>query len=101
MIGMGQLAIACGGTGGHLFPGLAVAEAVRRRGHEVSFFISTKAVDRRALSGAGEEKNGVEIPAVGWSGVLGAGSFAVHFLSAGYPNAGQGRKKGVCGIFRL
>jgi UDP-N-acetylglucosamine--N-acetylmuramyl-(pentapeptide) pyrophosphoryl-undecaprenol N-acetylglucosamine transferase len=82
VIGMGQLAIACGGTGGHLFPGLAVAEAVRRRGHEVSFFISQKAVDRRALSGAGEEKNGIEIPAVGWSGVLGAGSFAVHFLSA-------------------
>ena len=82
MIGMGQLAIACGWTGGHLFPGLAVAEAVRRRGHEVSFFISTKAVDCRARSGAGEVKNGVVIPAGGWRGVLGAGSFAVHFLSA-------------------
>ena len=79
---MGQLAIACGGTGGHLFPGLAVAEAVRKRGHEVSFLISPKAVDRRALAGAGEERNGVEIPAVGWSGWLGAGQFAVHFLSA-------------------
>lgn len=82
MIGMGQLAIACGGTGGHLFPGLAVADAVRKRGHEVSFLISPKAVDRRALAGAGEERNGVEIPAVGWSGWLGAGQFAVHFLSA-------------------
>jgi UDP-N-acetylglucosamine--N-acetylmuramyl-(pentapeptide) pyrophosphoryl-undecaprenol N-acetylglucosamine transferase len=68
VIAMGQLAIACGGTGGHLFPGLAVAEAVRRRGHEVSYFISGKAVDRRALRGAGEELHGVEIPAVGWSG---------------------------------
>ena len=72
MIGMGQLAIACGGTGGHLFPGLAVAEAVRRRGHEVSFFISTKAVDRRALSGAG----------------IGAGAGAVGGLLVGDPVTG-------------
>ena len=83
MIGfMGQLVIACGGTGGHLFPGLAVAEAVRRRGHEVSFFISPKAVDRRALEGAGEMVHGVEIPAVGWSGILGSGKFIFHFLTA-------------------
>ncbi|MCX6935039.1 MAG: glycosyltransferase, partial [Verrucomicrobia bacterium] len=79
---MGQLAIACGGTGGHLFPGLAVAEAVRRRGHEVRFFISSKPVDRRALAGAGEEAHGIEIPATGWSGVLGAGRFLVHLVAA-------------------
>ena len=83
MIGlMGQLAIACGGTGGHLFPGLAVAEAVRRRGHEVCFFISNKKVDHRALSGAGEAAHGVEIPAVGWSGVWGAGFFGWSLVSA-------------------
>jgi len=43
--------IACGGTGGHLFPGIAVAEVLRDRGHEVILLISEKDIDALALSG--------------------------------------------------
>lgn len=37
--------IACGGTGGHLFPGIAVAEELERRGHKVLLLVSEKKVD--------------------------------------------------------
>jgi UDP-N-acetylglucosamine--N-acetylmuramyl-(pentapeptide) pyrophosphoryl-undecaprenol N-acetylglucosamine transferase len=43
--------IACGGTGGHLFPGIAVAEALQDRGHEVMLLVSEKDIDAVALSG--------------------------------------------------
>ena len=45
--------IACGGTGGHLFPGIAVAEVLRDRGHEVMLLVSEKDIDALALSGRG------------------------------------------------
>jgi UDP-N-acetylglucosamine--N-acetylmuramyl-(pentapeptide) pyrophosphoryl-undecaprenol N-acetylglucosamine transferase len=43
------VAIACGGTGGHLFPGLAVAEQLTRRGCGVALLISPKEIDQQAV----------------------------------------------------
>ena len=43
--------IACGGTGGHLFPGIAVGEVLKARGHEVTLLISEKKIDSLAASG--------------------------------------------------
>ncbi|NJM37393.1 MAG: UDP-N-acetylglucosamine--N-acetylmuramyl-(pentapeptide) pyrophosphoryl-undecaprenol N-acetylglucosamine transferase [Akkermansiaceae bacterium] len=43
-----KILIACGGTGGHLFPGIAVAETLRARGHQVMLLISEKKVDSEA-----------------------------------------------------
>src|ERR1043165_5099918 len=42
-----RVAIACGGTGGHLFPGLAVATGLTRRGSAVTLLISPKDVDQK------------------------------------------------------
>jgi UDP-N-acetylglucosamine--N-acetylmuramyl-(pentapeptide) pyrophosphoryl-undecaprenol N-acetylglucosamine transferase len=58
------VAIACGGTGGHLFPGLAVAEQLQKRGCAVALLVSPKDVDQEAVKSA----RGMEIftlPAVG------------------------------------
>ena len=43
-----SVVIACGGTGGHLFPGIAVAEELQRRGHDPLLLISQKKVDADA-----------------------------------------------------
>jgi len=58
------VAIACGGTGGHLFPGLAVAGELKKRGCQIALLISPKDVDQQAVKSA----QGFEVftlPAVG------------------------------------
>src|SRR5436190_1616844 len=59
-----NVAIACGGTGGHLFPGLAVAEQLRREGHDVLILVSKKDVDQHA-SDFDSSVPVVRIPAIG------------------------------------
>jgi len=59
-----SIAIACGGTGGHLFPGLSVAEKLLQRDCVVTLLISPKEVDQEAVKSA----SGMEIvtlPAIG------------------------------------
>ena len=46
---MSNFLISCGGTGGHLAPGIAVGEALIKRGHSVTFIISEKAIDSRLV----------------------------------------------------
>jgi len=49
-----RFVIAAGGTGGHLFPGLAVGEILLARGHEVMLLISEKEIDAIATQGRNE-----------------------------------------------
>jgi UDP-N-acetylglucosamine--N-acetylmuramyl-(pentapeptide) pyrophosphoryl-undecaprenol N-acetylglucosamine transferase len=46
---MSHFIISCGGTGGHLSPGIALAEGLAARGHETTLLISEKKVDARLI----------------------------------------------------
>ncbi|MBN1269463.1 MAG: UDP-N-acetylglucosamine--N-acetylmuramyl-(pentapeptide) pyrophosphoryl-undecaprenol N-acetylglucosamine transferase, partial [Kiritimatiellae bacterium] len=46
-----KAAIACGGTGGHIFPGMATASALKARGHEVVLWLAGKDVEQAAVAG--------------------------------------------------
>jgi len=71
------VAIACGGTGGHLFPGLAIGEQLQIRGCDVLLLISPKDVDQHAVKSV-VGMNVATLPAVGMTrGKLGA--FVVGF----------------------
>ncbi len=59
-----RVAIAGGGTGGHLFPALAVGEVLKERGHEVLIFISEKEVDALAIKGRSDFRF-EKLPSVG------------------------------------
>jgi UDP-N-acetylglucosamine--N-acetylmuramyl-(pentapeptide) pyrophosphoryl-undecaprenol N-acetylglucosamine transferase len=58
------VAIACGGTGGHLFPGLAVGEELLELGCDVMLLVSPKDVDQQAVR-AVTNMQIITLPAVG------------------------------------
>ena len=46
---MSRFLISCGGTGGHLSPGISLAEGLQARGHSTTLLISLKKVDARLV----------------------------------------------------
>lgn len=65
---MNHLVVVAAGTGGHVMPGLAVAEALRGRGWSVSW-LGTKTGMERGLV----ERHGIDFDAIDFSGLRGKG----------------------------
>ena len=66
-----KIVIAGGGTGGHLFPGLAVAEELSARGHQVSFVGTARGIESKAVPQAGYPLALIDISGLKSSGFAG------------------------------
>ena len=80
-----RIAIACGGTGGHLFPGLAVGDALVARGCEVTLLVSSREVDQTAVKSA----YGMEVESLP---VIGLSRNLPRFAASFWSSLGQCRK---------
>jgi len=79
-----KIAIAGGGTGGHLFPALAVGEVLLERGHEVLIFISEKEVDALATQGRSEFRF-EKLPSIGMPRLFSLGMLTfLHRFNASF-----------------
>jgi UDP-N-acetylglucosamine--N-acetylmuramyl-(pentapeptide) pyrophosphoryl-undecaprenol N-acetylglucosamine transferase len=67
-----HVVIAGGGTGGHLFPGIAVAEELVARGHEVTFVGTARGIEARVCPKEGWPLELIEVGGLKGSGFGGA-----------------------------
>lgn len=66
-----RVMIAGGGTGGHLFPGVALAEHVRAAGGEVRFVGTEKGIEARVLPESGWDLDLIEVSGIKGRGIKG------------------------------
>jgi len=65
---MSRLLIMAAGTGGHIFPGLAIADTMRARGWQVSWLGTTRGMEADIVP-----RHGVDFDAIDFSGLRGKG----------------------------
>ena len=68
---MSLLMIMAGGTGGHVFPALAVAERIRGLGHEVRWLGSQRGMEADLVPNAGFEFDAIDVAGLRGNGIAG------------------------------
>ena len=67
-----RLLIMAGGTGGHVYPALAVADLLREQGHQVEWLGSVRGIENRVIPEAG-----IKLHAINVSGLRGKGKLSL------------------------
>lgn len=65
---MKRLMIMAAGTGGHIFPGIAIAQTMRARGWSVTWLGTTTGMEQDLVP-----RNGIELDAIAFTGLRGKG----------------------------
>lgn len=96
-----RILIAGGGTGGHLFPGLALAHELRRRGVDVTFVGTRRGIEARAVPPAGFPLRFIEVAGLKRMGLFGTVRGALQLPRAAWQAARllrELRPDGVVGV---
>lgn len=92
---MAKVAVAGGGTGGHVYPGLAMADALRARGHEVLYYGDEDRLEGRVAPQRGYPFRALRAPAYPRGGLVGKIRFAADLASAVFAARAQLRRDRV------
>ncbi len=87
-----KIAVTCGGTGGHVFPGVATAFAMRAKGHDVRIVLSGRSVEGAKPAGWDGDVLHVPCPQPRWRNPLAALKSIALLLRAFFKARGELRK---------
>lgn len=92
---MATIALAGGGTGGHVYPALAMGDVLRERGHKVLYYGDADRLEGRVAEQRGYTFRALEAPAFPRAGLLGKLAFGSRLLGSILVARRQLRRDGV------
>lgn len=92
---MATIALAGGGTGGHVYPALAIGDVLRERGHTVVYYGDPERLEARVAPQRGYDFRPVVAPQYPRSGLVGKVRFALGLLQATLATRGRLKGDGV------